>query len=126
MATRAIVPADIRIGDAWESAIGRRLVTVVPKSEYRGYGDVRDSRDVAYRGVTGAVMIALAANFLRGRTLHERGGLRIGDVRAMGKASTTKILVLRGDEAVCDDADGIRTYPAAEIAALPLVSRKEP
>lgn len=125
MATRAIVPADIRIGDAWESAIGRRLVTVVPKSEYRGYGDVRDSRDVAYRGVTGAVMIALAANFLRGRTLHERGGLRIGDVR-QDTASEVKILVLRGDEAVCDDADGIRTYPAAEIAALPLVSRKEP
>jgi hypothetical protein len=71
-------------------------------------------------------MIALAANFLRGRTLHERGGLRIGDVRAMGKASTTKVLVLRDDVAVCDDADGIRTYPAAEIAALPLVSRKEP
>jgi hypothetical protein len=125
MATRAIVPADIRIGDAWESAIGRRLVTVVPKSEYRGYGDVRDKRDVAYRGVTGAVMIALAANFLRGRTLHERGGLRIGDVR-QDTASKVKILVLRGDEAVCDDADGIRTYPAAEIAALPLVSRKEP
>lgn len=56
----------------------------------------------------------------------KRGGLRIGDVRAMGKASTTKVLVLRGDEAVRDDADGIRTYPAAEIAALPLVSRKEP
>ncbi len=125
MATRAIVPADIRIGDVWESAIGRRLVTVVPKSEYRGYGDVRDSRDVAYRGVTGAVMIALAANFLRGRTLHERGGLRIGDVR-QDTASEVKILVLRGDEAVCGDADGIRTYPAAEIAALPLVSRKEP
>ncbi len=125
MATRAIVPADIRIGDVWESAIGRRLVTVVPKSEYRGYGDVRDSRDVAYRGVTGAVMIALAANFLRGRTLHERGGLRIGDVR-QDTASEVKILVLRGDEAVCDDADGIRTYPAAEIAALPLVFRKEP
>ena len=125
MATRAIVPADICIGDVWESAIGRRLVTVVPKSEYRGYGDVRDSRDVAYRGVTGAVMIALAANFLRGRTLHERGGLRIGDVR-QDTASEVKILVLRGDEAVCDDADGIRTYPAAEIAALPLVFRKEP
>lgn len=125
MATRAIVPADIRIGDAWESAIGRRLVTVVPKSEYRGYGDVRDSRDVAYRGVTGAVMIALAANFMRGRTLHERNGLRIGDVR-QDTASEVKILVLRGDEAVCDDADGIRTYPAAEIAALPLVFRKEP
>ena len=125
MATRAIVPADIRIADVWESAKGGRLVTVVPKSEYRGYGDVRDKRDVAYRGVTGAVMIALAANFMRGRTLHERGGLRIGDVR-QDTASEVKILVLRGDEAVCDDADGIRTYPAAEIAALPLVSRKEP
>jgi len=121
----APLAADIRISDVWESAIGRRLVTVVPKSEYRGYGDVRDSRDVAYRGVTGAVMIALAANFMRGRTLHERGGLRIGDVR-QDTASEVKILVLRGDEAVCDDADGIRTYPAAEIAALPLVSRKEP
>lgn len=52
----------------------------------------------------------------------KRNGLRIGDVRAMGKASTTKVLVLR-DEAVCDDADGIRTYPAAEIAVLSLVSR---
>lgn len=124
MATRAIIAADVRVGDVWESAIGRRLVTVVPKSEYRGYGDVLDKRDVAYRGVTGAVMVALVANFIRGRTLHERGGLRVGDVREMGKASTTKILVLRGDEAVCDDADGIRTYPAAEIAAFPLVSRR--
>ena len=45
---------DIRIGDVWRSEKGGRLVTVVPKSEYRGYGDVRDSRDVAYRGVTQA------------------------------------------------------------------------
>jgi hypothetical protein len=68
-------------------------------------------------------MHALTENFLRGRTLIERGGVRVGDVRAMGKASTTKVLVLREDIAVCDDPDGIRTYPAAEVAALPLLTR---
>lgn len=106
--------ADIRIGDVWKSAKGDRLVTTCEVS--------RDG--VWFRGAAAPDMCATPANFMRGRTLWERNGLRVGDVRAMGKASTAKILVLRDDVAVCD-ADGIRTYPAAEIAALPLVSRKD-
>lgn len=114
---------DIRIGDVWKSLRGGRLVTVVPKSEYRGHGTLTDARDVVFRGVTGTAMVALAANFIRGRVLHERGGIRVGDVRAMGKASTIKVLVLRGDVVVCDDVGGVREYEAPYIAELALISR---
>jgi hypothetical protein len=123
MVTRAIIAADVRVGDVWKGKGSTgQLVKVVhiarnpwecDKVEWQGVG----------RRTSGRCDLV---PFPQRRTLHERGGLRIGDVRAMGKASTTKVLVLRDDVAVCDDADGIRTYPAAEIAALPLVSRKEP
>lgn len=55
---------DIRIGDVWKSLRGGRLVTVVPKSEYRGHGTLTDARDDVFRGVTGTAMVALAANFI--------------------------------------------------------------
>ena len=114
---------DIRIGDVWKSAKGGRLVTVVPKAMLRGYGDVRDSRDVAFQGKTGAVMVALAANFLRGRALYERGGVRVGDVREEGKASTIKVIALRGDIAVCDDSVGECKYEVSCVTRLTLISR---
>lgn len=116
--------ADIRIGDVWKSAKGGRLVTVVPASEYRGYGRP-DARDVAFRGTAGVVMLAIAANFMRGRTLWERAGLRVGDVRAGEQASTIKVRSLAGDLAVCEDATCEVTLPLAHLATLPLVSRKD-
>jgi hypothetical protein len=112
---------DVRISDVWRSEKGGRLVTVVPKSEYRGYGDVRDSRDVAYRGTTGAVMIALAGNFVRGRKLIERGGVRVGDVRAMGQASTLRVLSIEGDDATCETPDGTIVMSLAEVALEPII-----
>ncbi len=122
MVTRAIIAADVRIGDVWKGKGSTgQLVKVASitrnpwecdKVEWQGIG----------RRTSGRCDLA---PFPQRRTLHERSGLRIGDVR-QDTASEVKILVLRGDEAVCDDADGIRTYPAAEIAALPLVFRKEP
>jgi hypothetical protein len=112
---------DIRVGDMWRSDKGGRLVTVVPKLEYRGYGDVRDSRDVAYRGTTGAVMIALAVNFVRGRKLIERGGVRVGDVRAMGQASTLRVLSIEGDDATCETPDGTIVMSLAEVALEPII-----
>lgn len=66
-------------------------MTVVPKVMYCGHGDVHDSRNVAFRGKTGAVMLALAANFVSVRALYERGGVRVGDVREEGEASTISI-----------------------------------
>ena len=123
MGTRAIVPADIRIGDVWKGKGSTgQLVKVVHITRHPWECDKVEWEGVSRRTIGRCDLYPFPSR----RTLHERGGLRIGDVRAMGKASTTKVLVLRGDEAVCDDADGIRTYPAAEIAALPLVSRKDP
>lgn len=115
---------DIRVGDVCRSEQGKRLVTVVPNSEYKGYG-LDGSRDVVFRGATGAVMISTAGNFLKRRTLIERGGVRIGDVR---KDHVPLIVVkIEHDHAGCDshpaDGGGLTWIPLDVVAAMPLLTR---
>jgi hypothetical protein len=68
-------------------------------------------------------MHALTENFLRGRTLIERGGVRVGDVRAMGKASTLRVLSIAGDSAECETPDMTRAIRLDVVAAMPLLTR---
>ena len=114
---------DVRIADVWCSEKSGRLVTVVPASASRWKSTDDPRRDVFYRGVTGAVMNALAANFVRGRRLIERAGVRVGDVRETGKASTVKVLLIGGDTALCDTQDAAERFPLVDLAAMPLVVR---
>lgn len=111
-----------RIGDVWESEKGHRFVTVVPKSEYHGFGDGGDWRDVAYRGTTGVVMIALAANFIRGRRLIRRGDVRVGELRATGQASTLRVLSIEGDAAMCEMPDRNITMSLTDVASMPVLA----
>ena len=107
--------ADIRIGDVWKSAKGDRLVTTCEVS--------RDG--VWFRGAAAPDMCATPANFMRGRTLWERNGVRIGDVRAVGAVSTVKVLHIREDGATCENATSNEWLLLSYLAALPLVSRKD-
>ncbi len=109
---------DIRIDDVWRTAKGKRDVTVVQFMTRGPHGG-----NVTYRGKTGAEMFCLPANFTKGRSLVERSGVRVGDVRAIGKASTVKVLHIREDGATCENATGNDWLLLSYIAALPLVSR---
>lgn len=112
---------DIRIGDVWRSEKGGRLVTVAPVTDYRWY-DATDNRDVAYRGTTGAVMVALAANFVKGRVLWERAGVRVGDVRRDGLGHY-RVDGLTADHAGVDGPDGWTTKRLDYLAQCRLVER---
>lgn len=112
---------DIRVGDVWRSKKGGRDVTVEPPIMFTNGAP----RGVSFRGKTGAVMHALTENFLRGRTLIERGGVRIGDVR---KDHVPLIVVkIERDHAGCDshpaDGGGLTWIPLDVVAAMPLLTR---
>ena len=126
---------DIQIGDVFRSNAGGRLVTVVPRSEYEKHRLAHywnlptiDSRDVFYRGKTGAVMVALAANFLKGRRLVERGGIRVGDVRGCGTSgSRSTVVQFREGGAICrvsfsSDLSN-EWFPLDFLSTLPLLER---
>lgn len=122
-AIRAVVAADVRVGDVWrgKGATGQ-LVKVVNISSHPWECDKVEWQGVGRR-TSGRCDLA---PFPQRRTLHERGGVRVGDVRAGGQASTIKVRSLAGDLAVCEDATCEVTLPLAHLATLPLVSRKEP
>lgn len=123
MGTRTIVPADVRVGDAWKGkGPTGQLVKVVhitrnpwecDKVEWEGVG----------RRTSGRCDLA---PFPQRRTLHERGGVRIGDVRAIGAVSTVKVLHIREDGATVENATSNEWLLLSYLAALPLVSRKDP
>ena len=112
--------ADVRIDDVWRSkGSSGQLVKVINITSHPWECD-----KVVWQGVTRRTSGCCNLDSFRlRRDLWERGGVRVGDLRACGKASTTRILVLREDIAVCDDPDGVRTYSAADIAAMPLLTR---
>ncbi len=125
--------ADARIGDVWRSDKGGRLVTVVPRADYERFRLTRywnlptiDVQAVFYRGTTNAVIMALADNFVRGRRLIERGGVRVGDVRAMGQASTLRVLSIEGDNATCETPDRNIVMSLAEVALEPIIQETRP
>lgn len=123
---------DIRIADVWRSDKGGRLVTVVPRADYERFRLARywslpaiDAQAIFYRGTTDAIMMALADNFVRGRVLIERGGVRVDDVR---KDHVPLIVCkIERDHAGCDnhpaDGGGLTWIPLDVVAAMPLLAR---
>lgn len=119
---------DVRAGDVCASATGRNIVRVekiepyTPGFEWHEVHWRRLTKDRAPTGQSGKCGLH---NFTRGRTLVERGGVRVGDVRA--DHEPLLVQSIEGGHAgmvpVQPDGLGPTWIPLLDVAAMPLVER---
>lgn len=106
---------DIQAGDVWRSRKGHRLVTV----------NFVGALSVEFCGAARSSMTARPENFVRGRVLWERGGVRIGDVRQ--DHVSLRVDKIERDHAGCmpvqADGDGVTWIDLCCLTALPLLER---
>lgn len=113
---------DVRVGDVWRSKAGRNAVVeeIQPNVPRFLNGDLVTK--VLARLKTGAGLLCEIGNFVKGRTLVERGGVRVGDVWRDG-LDHYRVESLSGDDAVVDGPHDRRTMALADLAAMRLVER---
>lgn len=98
---------DIQISDVFRSDKGGRLVTVIEAAP-----------KVLFEGTTTARMTATPRNFLKGRTLIERGGIRVGDVRG-----SCEVVHIREDGATIRRGESTDWVTLDYLSTLPLLER---
>jgi hypothetical protein len=108
---------DIQIGDVFRSEKGGRLVTVIEAAP-----------KVLFEGTTTARMTATPRNFLKGRRLIERTGVRAGDVRGCGTSgSRSTVVEFHEGGAICRVSFGSdlsnEWFPLDFLSTLPLLER---
>lgn len=119
---------DVRIGDVWRSATGRNIVRVekiepyMPGSEWSEVHWRRLTKDYTPAGQGGKCGLH---NFTRGRTLVERGGVRVGDVRSCAgyRCRVDHFDPTIPDWVIVDGTSGRESLPTDAVAAMELVER---
>ena len=116
---------DVRTGDVFASATGRNIVRVeeiafdFPGSNWR---EVHWRRLTKGRAPTNSIGKCGLHSFPRGRTLVERGGVRVGDVWR-DREDDYRVATLSGDIAQGTSGAGTFTFAISDIAAMRLVER---
>ena len=119
---------DVRIGDAYASATGRNLVRVekiepnYPGSQWHEAHWRRLTKD---RAPTTSIGKCGLHNFCRGRTLVERGGVRVGDVRSCAgyRCRVDHFDPTLAGWVIVDGTNGRESLPTDAVAAMTLVER---
>lgn len=116
---------DVKIGDVWSSATGRNLVRaerIEPCFPGSTWIEVHWRRLTKGRLPTGSVGKCGEHNFSRGRTLVERSGVRIGDIREDGGAAY-RVTGITGDRCDVEGDGGSEDLALSTVAAWRLVAR---
>lgn len=114
-----MITPDVQIGDAWASPAGREAKVEKLGKHHRISGD----NLVVARLKTGAELVCELGNFVKRRALIERGGVRVGDVRAVGRVSTVRVNSISADGAICEHSTGKEWLLLSYLSALPLLER---
>ena len=116
---------DVRAGDVWRSATGRNIVRVekiepnFPGSEWHEVHWRRLTKGYTPTGQSGKCGLR---NFTRGRTLVERGGVRVGDVYA-GAGGGIRVDSIADDSAAVSRGSEIGRIALGTLSAMTLVER---